>query len=828
MSGNFSPWLLTTNMTYAPQFKTGTVFQPGTITRDGAGNITGGTPYPGNIVPQSQWQPLSSNMLKIYTGIPGYASLPAAPNQGYVRYSYNIPDNLVKNQDLLRVDYAINNKMNSFFRWVNDYQKETIANGIWGSEPFPIQAQYRPKPGSSWSWNLVTTFTPTLASETILTYNHQSQSLSVVGNNPIARDALGATWTQLFPSTNITNSVPAVTTGNGVSWSLGDPGWHNWGKDYGATENVSWIKGQHTFKFGVFYNRDDKAQTGTWGMEGSINYSSSSTMPLDTGNGLANLMLGNFNTYTQANVAVFPWFRFWETDAYAQDSWKATKRLTVELGVRLSYMMPTYTVVRSGTPGGEGTFTLYSVDLSKYNNADRPTFNLANGSSYGYLVGAPMTVLSPLGLNCDPCAGTDPGFSPAKLFPQPRVGLAYDLFGDGTTAVRGGFGMFNERLRQNNFNFGAGSNWPNVLPATSVYNGNVAAVAPGAGSASAPIQPPNMSIWPTNNTMPSIYGWYVGIQRQLPAKFALDISYSGNHAVHLMDQRQVNALPAGTFAVNPTLSQSVNYVNNALLPYPGWGQLNAVETDAYSRYNALMFRLSRRFANSFSVNFNYTHSKAMDVADNDSDQIDNPFCIKCSYGPAGYNQPNVESVDFVYMLPTVKGAVNPFVKYAINGWELSGMIREQSGEPITVTSNGNLMGVNLGNQYGSGTGQYPILVGNPYANTNGGQIFNPAAFQRPQDGQWGSLGRDALHLPSIFNADVSIMKNFNFTEAVKATFRCEVYNLFNHPELWAVNSGFSGDNPGSGLSASDLSFGQPASNGYRDARTIQLALRFAF
>ena len=82
MSGNFSPWLLTTNMTYAPQFKTGTVFQPGTITRDGAGNITGGTPYPNNIVPQSQWQPLSANMLKIYTGIPGYASLPAAPNQG--------------------------------------------------------------------------------------------------------------------------------------------------------------------------------------------------------------------------------------------------------------------------------------------------------------------------------------------------------------------------------------------------------------------------------------------------------------------------------------------------------------------------------------------------------------------------------------------------------------------------------------------------------------------------------------------------------------------------------------------------------------------------
>src|ERR1017187_702541 len=149
LSGNFSPWLLSTNMQYAPAFKNGTIFQPGTITRDGAGNITGGTPFANNTIPQSMWQPLSSNLLKIYTGIPGYTGLPAAPGLGYVRYTFNNPDNLVKNQDMLRVDYAISSKMTSFFRWVNDYQKETIQTGIWTGEPFPIQPQFRPKPGSS-------------------------------------------------------------------------------------------------------------------------------------------------------------------------------------------------------------------------------------------------------------------------------------------------------------------------------------------------------------------------------------------------------------------------------------------------------------------------------------------------------------------------------------------------------------------------------------------------------------------------------------------------------------------------------------------------------
>ena len=815
LSGNFTPWLLSTNMQYAPNFKNGTVFEPGTVTRDGAGNITGGIAYPNNAVPQSAWQPLAANLLKIYTGIPGYASLPAAPNPGYSRYYYNNPDNLVKNQDLLRVDYAVNSKTNTFFRWVNDYQKETIQTGIWTGEPFPIQPQVRPKPGSSWSWNLVNTFTPTLAAETILSYNHQSQSLSVVGNNPLNRDTLGANWTQIYPQTNITNSVQDVTTNAGVGFSLGDPGWHNWGKDYGVTENISWLKGSHSFKFGMFYNRDDKAQTGNWGLEGSINFAPSSSMPLDTGNGLANLMLGNFQSFSQQSAHVFPYFRFWELDFYAQDSWKVSKRLTIDYGIRFAHMIPTYTVVRGGTPGGEGTWTLYSVDLSKYNAGQKPAINLSNG----FIVGNPLTALAPLGLICDPCSGTDPGFSPGKTFPEPRVGFAYDLTGDGKTALRGGMGLFNERLRQNNFNFGAGAQWPNLFSG-SVYNGNVSAInTSGLGSASSPIQPPGMTVWPTNNTMPSIYSWYIGIQRQLPAKFALDLSYSGNHAVHLMDQRQVNALPAG-YLQNNNLSASVNYWTSALLPYYGWGGLNAIETLGYSRYDAMMFRLSRRFANNFSVNFNYTYSKIMDTNDNDSDQIANPFNIRQSYAPAGYDQPNVATVDFVYMLPKVKGSLDsPALRQIFNGWELSGMIRSQSGMPITINSNGNLFGANLGSQYAN-------LSGNAYAGQNAFQWLNPAAFTRPADGQWGTLGRDALRLPPVRNVDASLMKNFIFTESVKLTFRCEVFNLFNHPQVWGINTGFSGDNPGSGISASDANFGQASS--WRDARTLQLALRFAF
>jgi hypothetical protein len=312
----------------------------------------------------------------------------------------------------------------------------------------------------------------------------------------------------------------------------------------------------------------------------------------------------------------------------------------------------------------------------------------------------------------------------------------------------------------------------------------------------------------------------MGIQHQLPAQFTLDLSYSGNHAVHLMDQRQLNALPANYLLANPNASKSVNFFNNALLPYLGWGNLNAVETNAYSRYNAMMFRVSRRFASSFSANFNYTWSKIMDIVDNDSDGINNPFNIRQNYALAGYDQTNVVSLDFVYTVPKVRGALDkPGVRQIFNGWEIGGIVRSQSGMPVTVTSNGNLYGVNAGSQYAN-------VTGNPYAGQNSFQWLNQAAFSRPADGQYGNLGRNALRLPSVSNVDANIMKHFNFTETVRLTFRCEVFNLFNHPEVWGINTGFSGDNPGSPLSTTASNFGQ--ANNYRDARTLQLALRLAF
>ena len=308
---------------------------------------------------------------------------------------------------------------------------------------------------------------------------------------------------------------------------------------------------------------------------------------------------------------------------------------------------------------------------------------------------------------------------------------------------------------------------------------------------------------------------------ELPAKFTLDLSYSGNHAVHLMDQRQVNALPAGHLRHQPEPVQSVNYYNNALLPYLGWGNLNAIETLAYSRYNAMMFRLSRRFANNLSVNFNYTRSTIMDIVDNDSDAINNPFNIRQNWAPAGYDQPNVVTLDFVYDASRRSTGSNNAVKQVVNGWEVSGMFRSQSGMPITSPPTDQPVGVDAGAASIPTSSATPM----PGRTASSGSIRQPSPG--PPDGQYGTLGRNALRLPGVRNVDASLIKNFAHhgnREIARSARRFQ-------PVQPSAESGASTTaSPviirAAGISATVQNFGQ--ANSYRDARTLQLALRFSF
>ncbi len=818
INGNFSAWLTDKNMDYAPQFKVGTIFQPGTIKRDGAGNITGGVAFANNTVPTSMWNARSSALLKLYTGVANYKSLPVA-SPGYVRYTFTAPSNLRKDQDLLRLDYIINNRFTSYFRWVNDYQKEENYLGVWVTHPFIVNPMNRPKPGSSWSYNLVGSLTPSVATETILSYNHQSQSLGSIDTSLSDRDKLGASWTQLYPAANIANLVANLTASPLSTLNFGNVGWHNDGRDYSLTENVSWMMKKHTMKFGFHYNRDNKKQTAGGNGQGSINFNGGASVPLDTNSGLANLMLGNFSTYTQPNVHVYPYFRFQSWEGFAQDSWKMTPRLTLEYGIRFQRSTPTYTYLRDGAkPPVEGGFPVWSVDPARYNSSTAPQIEINRSSAnYAKIIGDAQTQLMAVGLVCDPCNGVKRGFADSKNMWAPRLGFAYDLFGDGKTALRAGFGVFYERLRQNNFNFSAGNAFPNITSATQV-NGNVNNIDLSVTAAKAAVTPPAYVVFIPDNTMPVIYSWNLGVQKELQSKFTLDLSYVGNRGTHLMIQRYFNSLPAGTYIKYPTLLASVNSVADALRPFRGFGRLTGIETTGYSSYHAFLTRLSRRFANRFSFNVNYTWSKTMDLVDNDSDTINNPFNIRMNWAPAGYDMTHFLAIDYIYDLP--KAFSNRVLATMFNDWQFSGIAKFATGRPIDVTSNGNMQCIDCN------TTIRPNVVGDPMSGSNQWRYFNAAAFTRPVDGDYGSLGRNTLRMPGINNFDLSLAKRFRFTEGINFMFRLEAYNAFNHPQIWGINTSFTADNQGGGLSSTNRTFGTPTS--WRDNRVLQMGFKLTF
>ena len=334
------------------------------------------------------------------------------------------------------------------------------------------------------------------------------------------------------------------------------------------------------------------------------------------------------------------------------------------------------------------------------------------------------------------------------------------------------------------------------------------------------IAPPALTIFPVANVMPGIYEWNLGIQQSLPFSLVLDVAYIGSRGTHLMDQRLVNGLPAGTFITYPNLSASVNFYNDALRPYLGWGSLTAVETASSSSYNAMAVRLGRRFSHGLSFDANYTWARDFGDTDEDTSSVGNPFNIKSGWAPTIYDRTQMLTITYAYDFPSVSGALdNRLDRAAFNGWELSGVASFQSGLPFTVTSNGSLQSVDAGTQYVN-------IVGNPYAGQTSHQWLNQAAFQRPADGSYGNEHRDTLRFPGINNWDMSLSRTVAIGEKVKLNFRADAFNVFNHPQVWTVNSGFSSGTPGGSLATTDASFGQPTA--YRDPRVMQFSMKMSF
>lgn len=818
----------------------GQVFVPGTIKYDSIGEVQTGTVYPNNVIPAAQFNSQYGAMIKYFT--PGYRGSFDHPtfNNGFGdEQQINFQDTYTfyKNQYVVRVDYNFGPKANAFFRYVDDRQQESQGFGIFSGNSFPVLPQYRKKPGKSYAWSLVNVISPTLTNEASVGWLHLTQVVDIVQGTPKAlydKSTLGFNFSDIYPSTNTHDLAPNINTGDGyINISPFPSGWTSTGNTVVATDDVTKVLGNHVIKFGLFANLNENGQEGTWQENPSINFGASNQNPSNSNSGIANTLLGNYTTVSQSNIYAFGHFHFFQYEGYAQDTWKVSPRLTVDYGLRYQFVGPTYTVA---------PFHQYYFEPSAYNPGAAVQINIAPNTpgqipTQGSIItgsGDPYNGMVQEGTNGLPKGGLNYRWNNLG----PRVGFAYDVFGDGKTALRGGFGIFYERYQQNVFNFGGISNPPQVYTPT-IYGGNIGTISPSLVNG-APLTPSSGILSSDREgQIPTTYGYNLGIQQELPYKLVFDIGYVGNASRHQMYNQQLEQLPLG-YTTSTNILSTVNNVSAAILPYKGYNSIFFNRFGASSSYNGLQVKVSRRFSDKLTFNADYTWSKTIDLDDVDSDQNAFPDYtqLKRFYAPAGFDRRSVFNFQYVYNLPDFKGA-NKLVQLTAGGWEFSGVTQFWGGSPCLANnsptgdscdliSSGNLGNGGFGHirpDYIGGTiltphhhdvpaGQFP-------------QWYNPAVFASPANGSFGNFHRNTIYGPGVDNWNMSLFKNFLFTENMRFQLRFEAYNVFNHTQWGTINNNLSAPTAGTPFSGANAgASGQITSA--RDPRQLQLGGKFYF
>jgi hypothetical protein len=486
-----------------------------------------------------------------------------------------------------------------------------------------------------------------------------------------------------------------------------------------------------------------------------------------TGDPIADMLLNNGDSYFENQSQPRGYYRFHQIEAFAQDDWKVNSRLTLNLGVRFFYIPHTYEL-----------FNRISTWLpDRFNPADVPS--ITNGILMAGQGGEPRGFVNNYG-----------GHNWA-----PRFGFAYDPIGSGKTVLRGGFGMSYVRIQGNDtYSF---INNPPGNDSTNIYlppfDDPAAGTILGRGT-------PNLAAIDPNYKMPTAYSYSFGIQRELFANAMLSVAYVGTQALHLEAARDINEpLPVPGYDFDPRLNPAT-VPENSLRPYQGFGSISWEEDTGRSWYNSLQVSFQKRFSHGLQFQGAYTWSKSEDLGSSFGATPQNGYDWRAEKGLSSFDRPQLLTFNYIYDLPFFHNA-QPLVKGVAADWEISGITTFESGDISTPT-----MGIG-----GGGLATRPNIVGpvnsGPRATE---EWFNTAAFEMPAVGFFGNAGRDTIRNPGLNQWNFALMKKFTLHEDLKLQFRFESFNLFNHANYLAPNTGYGGGGFGYITSAHDpriLQFG---------------------
>jgi hypothetical protein len=768
-----------------------------------------GQPFPGNTIPAALLDP--NALLELGDG---HTTIPA-PNFGTNQYISSIPQPTNVREDVVRIDHSINPKLQLMGHYLHDAVTTAFYPPLWAGGTYPTVGTTMLNPSWAAIVKLTQTISPNLLNETAFLYSGNTIHLAPVATPGYSFvQPAGWTATSFFPeANNVGNRLPQINLGApyNTNWTSSYFPWKNSYEGYETRDDLSWTKGKHQLKFGFSWLHDPKNQQLQANTQGTAAFNNTSF----SDDSYINFLLGDAASFTQLNyLANKNWVNN-NYGFYANDNFHVLPRLTLNLGIRFDGLPHAF----------ERSNTFANFVAGDYNAGAGYPLNTADGTiNPAFLTASNGGLFYLNGIKSAGVGGFPRGLVKNSYDTwQPRVGFAYDLNGDGKTVIRGGFGMFFERVQGNDV-YNAALNPPFAYQpsATNVYfsNPNTSALN---GLTTAQTFPSTLTNLQYNYQPPGTAMFSGGVQRQLAPSVIAVIQYAGSTGWHQSDDRSINTLPLvdanGSYATREGVANgSLNA--NLFRNFPGFSTITQEENTTNFSYNSLQAGLRMENKHNLTIQLAYTYSHEIDQVSYDLNSVSNPYNTAYDRGSGALDRRNIFNANYIYNLPFFEKSSNIAERIFLSGWSVSGITVVQSGTPAVLNYNGaDTLGL------GGGTSNRPdqvAAVSYPHKRV---AWFNTASFANPTapwvndfggiNQGFGTAGKDAIVGPGLYNWNLALFKRIPITEGTNIQLRFESFNTFNRAQFQNLDTG-----------TNDGNFGQVTSA--YDARTLQLGAKFNF
>ena len=759
-------------------------------------------------------------------------------------------------QEIIKIDHSFSDNLSGFYR----YQRDTIptldADGSIGARsnlPFVNQME-SDSPGRTHTLQMTYTLNPRMILEGRYAYGFGGIFTHTLGLISKDVSSIGVP----LPYESVRDVVPIVNI-LGFAPLTGFSNYNNfsWKKNYSGT--FTWIEGNHTMKYGAVYSRYRKNENALSGTNQGSFADFSNTVPGITAavvrapgvanttvntlyQRFANFLQGNNVTFTQSKLDVEVDLRQQNVEWFAQDEWRMRPNLTLYYGVRYSYFGPAW----------DKNGLLSNFVPSLWNPAQAPQVTgdatrVGGNFCNGLIVNAQNYQTGPATFNCTPIASPwgKYVYQVSKHDYAPRVGLAWDPFKRGTTAVRMGYGIYHEQIPVSTIELLA-NNPPFQETKTANRTTMDNPVPPSVSVVASAATPTVARSIQSDLDTPYMQHWSLDVQHQFTNKTVVTVGYYGSKGTHLIGFAEENDLAPG-LATRTQCAQGANTLQtpgvttvlcqtpgtafasatselilDQIRPFRGYRGVNILESRYNSNYHSLQVSAQQRLTGASQLNVAYTLSK--NLTDNQTSHVNaapqDLRNIRAEYGRALLDRRHVFNLNYIYELPFFRKQTD-LVGKVLGGWQASGIVSYFTGVPFTATST-TYDPAGIGFIPASVAGGRPLLLCDPNENAphTVDQWFNAGCFA-PQNATGiqnvpGDASRGAIDGPPTTRVDFTMSKFFRWGESVSVQLRAEAFNVFNHTNFRNLGT----------ARGTTSTFGTVTS--FRDPRIMQFGLKVEF